>query len=112
MVHKDFPARNVQEFVAHVKSRPPGSISYASSGVGAGLILGGRPFRGARGTAGEIGPGSPVAAPAASGHAGVGRPAHASGKMPSTITASGSGRLNPPACSGIASRLAVRPSRR
>jgi tripartite-type tricarboxylate transporter receptor subunit TctC len=39
MVHKDFPARNVAEFVAHVKSRPPGSISYASSGVGAGPHL-------------------------------------------------------------------------
>jgi tripartite-type tricarboxylate transporter receptor subunit TctC len=39
MVHKDFPARNVAEFVAYVKSRPPGSISYASSGVGAGPHL-------------------------------------------------------------------------
>lgn len=39
MVHKDFPARTVAEFVAHVKSRPPGSISYASSGVGAGPHL-------------------------------------------------------------------------
>jgi tripartite-type tricarboxylate transporter receptor subunit TctC len=39
MVHKDFPARTVQEFVAYVKSRPPGSISYASSGVGAGPHL-------------------------------------------------------------------------
>jgi tripartite-type tricarboxylate transporter receptor subunit TctC len=39
MVHKDFPARNVEEFVAYVKSRPPGSISYASSGVGAGPHL-------------------------------------------------------------------------
>jgi tripartite-type tricarboxylate transporter receptor subunit TctC len=39
MVHRDFPARSVAEFVAHVKSRPPGSISYASSGVGAGPHL-------------------------------------------------------------------------
>ena len=39
MVHKDFPARTVAEFVAHVKSRPAGSISYASSGVGAGPHL-------------------------------------------------------------------------
>ena len=39
MVHKDFPARNVAEFVAYVKARPPGSISYASSGVGAGPHL-------------------------------------------------------------------------
>ncbi|WP_372624696.1 Bug family tripartite tricarboxylate transporter substrate binding protein [Falsiroseomonas sp.] len=39
MVHKDFPARTVAEFVAHVKSRPPGSVSYASSGVGAGPHL-------------------------------------------------------------------------
>ena len=39
MVHKDFPARNVAEFVAYVKSRPPGSISYASSGIGAGPHL-------------------------------------------------------------------------
>jgi tripartite-type tricarboxylate transporter receptor subunit TctC len=39
LVHKDFPARTLQEFVAHAKSRPPGSISYASSGVGAGPHL-------------------------------------------------------------------------
>jgi tripartite-type tricarboxylate transporter receptor subunit TctC len=39
MAHKDFPARSVQEFVAYVKSRPPGSIAYASSGVGAGPHL-------------------------------------------------------------------------
>ncbi|MBR0650088.1 tripartite tricarboxylate transporter substrate binding protein [Roseomonas terrae] len=39
MVHKDFPAQNVAEFVAYVKSRPTGSISYASSGVGAGPHL-------------------------------------------------------------------------
>ena len=39
MVHKDFPARTVAEFVAYVRSRPPGSISYASSGVGAGPHL-------------------------------------------------------------------------
>jgi tripartite-type tricarboxylate transporter receptor subunit TctC len=39
MVHRDFPARTVQEFVAYVKSRPPGSIAYASSGVGAGPHL-------------------------------------------------------------------------
>lgn len=39
MVHPSFPARNVMEFVAHVKSQLPGSISYASSGVGAGPHL-------------------------------------------------------------------------
>ncbi|MBW6400463.1 hypothetical protein KPL78_21565 [Roseomonas sp. HJA6] len=39
MVYKDFPARSVAEFVSYVKSRPPGSISYASSGVGAGPHL-------------------------------------------------------------------------
>lgn len=39
MVHPSLPARNVQEFVAYVKSKPPGSISYASSGVGAGPHL-------------------------------------------------------------------------
>jgi tripartite-type tricarboxylate transporter receptor subunit TctC len=39
MVHKDFPARSVAEFVTYVKSRPPGSISYASSGIGAGPHL-------------------------------------------------------------------------
>ncbi len=39
MVHRDFPARDVAEFVAYAKSRPPGSISYASSGVGAGPHL-------------------------------------------------------------------------
>jgi tripartite-type tricarboxylate transporter receptor subunit TctC len=39
MVYRDFPARDVAEFVAYVKSRPPGSISYASSGVGAGPHL-------------------------------------------------------------------------
>ncbi len=39
MVHRDFPARSVAEFVSYVKSRPPGSIAYASSGVGAGPHL-------------------------------------------------------------------------
>lgn len=39
MVHKDFPARTVAEFVAHVRSLPPGAVRYASSGVGAGPHL-------------------------------------------------------------------------
>jgi tripartite-type tricarboxylate transporter receptor subunit TctC len=39
MVHPSFPARSVAEFVAHVRSQPRGSISYASSGVGAGPHL-------------------------------------------------------------------------
>jgi tripartite-type tricarboxylate transporter receptor subunit TctC len=39
LVHRSFPAQTVAEFVTAVKARPPRSVSYASSGVGAGPHL-------------------------------------------------------------------------
>ncbi len=39
VVHPDFPARTVAEFVAHVKSRPRDELAYAHSGIGTTVQL-------------------------------------------------------------------------
>jgi len=43
VVHPDVPARNVQEFIAHVKAHPS-KVSFASAGTGASSHLAGELF--------------------------------------------------------------------